>query len=188
MPQNPIDDKSTLAQVMDWCGQATSHYLSQCWPRSMWPYGVTRPGRNRRKFSDDIFKCIFLNKNVLILIKILLKFILYGPINNIPPLVQIMAWCRPGNIIWTNDNYFTEAYVSLCLNELMYSLLLYLTVINYNSTWLHFTSLQIHTLRAWLGPTNSCYFFPLGLQLLDMRAVKFLLLSEFLSPHYDQNE
>ena len=35
--------KSTLVQVMAWCRQATSHYLSQCWPRSMLPYGVTRP-------------------------------------------------------------------------------------------------------------------------------------------------
>ena len=34
---------STLAQVMAWCWQATSHYLSQCWPRSLLPYGVTRP-------------------------------------------------------------------------------------------------------------------------------------------------
>ena len=37
------DDKSTLVQVMAWGRQATSHYLSQCWPRSMLPYGVTRP-------------------------------------------------------------------------------------------------------------------------------------------------
>ena len=37
------DDKSTLVQVMAWCRQATSHYLSQCWPCSMSPYGVTRP-------------------------------------------------------------------------------------------------------------------------------------------------
>ena len=37
------DDKSTLVQVMAWCRQATSHYLSQCWPCSMLPYGVTRP-------------------------------------------------------------------------------------------------------------------------------------------------
>ena len=36
------DDQSTLVQVMAWCHQATSHYLSQCWPRSLWPYGVTR--------------------------------------------------------------------------------------------------------------------------------------------------
>ena len=37
------DDKSTLVQVMAWCHQATSHYPSQCWPRSMLPNGVTRP-------------------------------------------------------------------------------------------------------------------------------------------------
>ena len=28
---------------MAWCRQATSHYLNQCWPRSLPPYGVTRP-------------------------------------------------------------------------------------------------------------------------------------------------
>ena len=37
------DEKSTLVQVMAWCRQAPSHYLSQCWPRSMSPYDVTRP-------------------------------------------------------------------------------------------------------------------------------------------------
>ena len=37
------DDQSTLVQVMAWCRQATSHYLSQCWPRYLSPYGVTRP-------------------------------------------------------------------------------------------------------------------------------------------------
>ena len=35
-------DQSTLFQVMAKCHQATSHYLSQCWPRSLSPYGVTR--------------------------------------------------------------------------------------------------------------------------------------------------
>ena len=28
---------------MDWCRQATSHYLSQWWLRSLSPYGITRP-------------------------------------------------------------------------------------------------------------------------------------------------
>ena len=37
------DDQSTLVQVMAWCHQATSLYLSQCWSKSMSPYGVTRP-------------------------------------------------------------------------------------------------------------------------------------------------
>ena len=43
MPRDLTDDKSTLVQVMAWCRQATSHYLSQCWPSSMSPYCVTRP-------------------------------------------------------------------------------------------------------------------------------------------------
>ena len=43
MSWNLTDDKSTLVQVMAWCRQATSHYLSQCWPSSVSPYGVTSP-------------------------------------------------------------------------------------------------------------------------------------------------
>ena len=41
MAQGLADDKSTLAQVMAWCCQATSHYLNQCWHRFMSPYGMT---------------------------------------------------------------------------------------------------------------------------------------------------
>ena len=37
------DDQATLIQVMAWCCQATNHCLSQCWPRSLSPYDVTRP-------------------------------------------------------------------------------------------------------------------------------------------------
>ena len=43
MSLDSSDDQSTLVQVMAWWRQATSHYLSQCWPRSLSPYGVTRP-------------------------------------------------------------------------------------------------------------------------------------------------
>ena len=39
------DVKSILVQVMAWCRQATSHYLNQCWPRSLSPYDITRPQR-----------------------------------------------------------------------------------------------------------------------------------------------
>ena len=56
-----------------------------------------RPRQNERHFTDDIFKCIFLNENVWIPIKISLKFVPKSPINNIPALVQIMAWRRPGD-------------------------------------------------------------------------------------------
>ena len=53
-----------------------------------------RPRQNGRHFADDVFKCILLNGNVWIPIKISLKFVPKGPINNIPSLVLIMAWRR----------------------------------------------------------------------------------------------
>ena len=43
MPEDLTDDKSALVQVMAWCRQATSHYLSQCWLSLLSPYGVARP-------------------------------------------------------------------------------------------------------------------------------------------------
>ena len=55
-----------------------------------------RQRQNGRHFPDDILKLIFLNENVWISSKISLKFVPRGPINNMPALVQIMAWRRPG--------------------------------------------------------------------------------------------
>ena len=56
-----------------------------------------RPKQNGRHFPDDILKWIFFNENAWISIEISLKFVPKGQINNIPALVQIMAWCRPGD-------------------------------------------------------------------------------------------
>ena len=60
-------------------------------------FNILRLRQNGCHFADDIFKCIFLNENVWIPIKISLKFVPQGPINNIPALVQIMAWRQPGD-------------------------------------------------------------------------------------------
>ena len=53
--------------------------------------------QNYHHFANDIFKCIFLNENVWILLKISLKFVNKVWINNIPSLVQLMAWRLPGD-------------------------------------------------------------------------------------------
>ena len=45
MPQNLADDEWKLGWVMAWCRQATSHYLSQSWSRSLSPYDITTPQR-----------------------------------------------------------------------------------------------------------------------------------------------
>ena len=75
-----------------------------------------RPKQNRRHFADDVFKCNFLNENVWIPMKISLKFVPKVQINNIPALVQILAWRRSG------DKPLSEPMMvslpSLGLNEL----------------------------------------------------------------------
>ena len=94
-----------FVQEKAWCRPARSHSLSQCWSRSCWPYvaftpqwvNTLRPRQDGCHFPDDTFKWIFLNENVSISIKISLKFVPNGPIDKSPALVQIIAWCRPGD-------------------------------------------------------------------------------------------
>ena len=56
-----------------------------------------RPRQNGRRFADDTFKRIFLNEHIRISTKNSLKFDPKVLINNIPALVLIMAWRRPGD-------------------------------------------------------------------------------------------
>ena len=65
--------------------------------RNISPWNTLRLRQNGCHFPDEIFKCIFLNENVWVLIEISLKFVPNGPINNIPALIQIMAWRCPGD-------------------------------------------------------------------------------------------
>ena len=63
--------------------------------------------------ADNNFKCIFLNENRWISIRIWLKFVPNGPIDNKPALVQVLAWRRTGNkplpeLMLTE---FTDAYM-----------------------------------------------------------------------------
>ena len=51
---------------------------------------------NDHHFSDDKFKCIFLNGNFWILDKKSLEYVLLGLINDIIALIQVMAWRRTG--------------------------------------------------------------------------------------------
>ena len=62
-----------------------------------WHINALRLIQNGWLFADENFTCIFLNENVWISLKISLKFFPEVRINNIPSLVQIMAWRRPGD-------------------------------------------------------------------------------------------
>ena len=86
-------------------------------------------------FSADIFKSIFLNENVWISIKIALKFVSRGQINNIPALFQIMAWRRPGDKPLSEPMMvkFTDAYMrhsaSIKFLRLLFSYVQYCAIV-----------------------------------------------------------
>ena len=58
---------------------------------------------NGRHVVDDIFKCIFLNESVWFLIKMSLKFVPRGLINNSLCSDNGLVPSRRQAIIWTND-------------------------------------------------------------------------------------
>ena len=84
------DNFHTISVVLGW-GCSRSQQRNNQSPVLSIRTGGAR--QNERQFPDDISKCIFLNESIWILIKISLKFIPKGQINNIPSLIQIMA-CR----------------------------------------------------------------------------------------------
>ena len=79
-----------------------------------------------------ILKWISLNENVLISIIICMKFVPRGPINNIPVLVQIMAWHLPGDKPWSESMMVSlPAYIrhSASMNfNAVFNMLLYGTL------------------------------------------------------------
>ena len=105
---------------------APSHYLSQCrnmadlavhisWDILHMALNTLRPRQNGHHFPDDIFKWIFLNENVGILIKISLKFLPKVPTDNKPALVQIMAWRHPGDK--TLSEFCHSSSMHICVTQ-----------------------------------------------------------------------
>ena len=62
---------------------------------------------------DDNFRCIFLNENDRIPIRISVKFVPRSPINNNPALVQVMAWRR------TDDKPLSELMLTWFIDAYM---------------------------------------------------------------------
>ena len=85
MPWDLTEDKSTFVQVMAWCRQATSHYLSQCWPSSMSPYGVARPQWDQEPV------CIL--NSVQCSMALVRTSVIIGADNSLPPEAMIcISW------------------------------------------------------------------------------------------------
>ena len=63
--------------------------------------------------ADEIFNRIFLSENVWISIKISLKFVFKGSIDNKPALVQVTAWH------WTGDKPLSEPMLTQLIEAYM---------------------------------------------------------------------
>ena len=76
-------------------------------------FNTLRPRQNGRHLAHNIFKYIFLNANLWILNKISLKYVLWGLIDNMAALIQIMASRRRGGKPLSEAMLvcFTDAYM-----------------------------------------------------------------------------
>ena len=114
-----------------------------------------RPGQNGRHSADDIFKCIFLNENAWIPIKISLKFVPKGPINNIPALVQIMLGTNQAASHYLNQWWlvYWRIYASVGLNELRHgSVMTSIKIMGCNnSSMTRWWSVRAVKVRVWMG-------------------------------------
>ena len=82
--QNKAKQNKTQTQV---CLHPNQSFMSSTRRNSS-----SAPRQNSRLFADNIFICIFVNKTFRILVDISVKFVPKGPNDNIPALVQILAW------------------------------------------------------------------------------------------------
>ena len=131
------DDKSTLVQVMAWCHQATSHYLSQWWPRSLSPNGITRPQLVK---TQTIFWIIVISWS--------------GICSSIPICTL--------NAIWMQCNGITHSGIALHSFMITFPspLAFFIMYRNKHISLLHFTTFCILILMNVLNPTPKHYTPP----------------------------
>ena len=98
MPKDLSDDKSIMVQVMAWCHQATSHYLSQCWCWSMTPYSMVSKNREHRKRLGEwkIIIIIFFSFDHSFNSCIDVTFFFYSACKS---LLEILLWKRSRMIL-----------------------------------------------------------------------------------------
>ena len=123
---NTIQTLSFLKTLLYRVVASGTHFTNAYWAHNwnlvkiLLALNTLRPRQNGRRFTDDTFKCIFLNENVRSSIEISLKVVPKGLINNNPALVQIMTWRQSGDKpLYEPMIVYWRIYVSLGLNKLI---------------------------------------------------------------------
>ena len=127
---------------MAWYPKALRNHLLQYWFIINWTIinnnYSSPPGQNGGHFADDILRCIFVNKNVCIMLKISLKFVL-SEANRQHPSIGLDNGLAPNRrqaINWTNaDPIHWRIYAALGGDELMESTSQYNNVLSRKCIW-----------------------------------------------------
>ena len=126
-------------------------FIYVMWQDSCYRHTLTHWGQDKMAaiFADDIFKCILLNENVWISIKVSLKFVAKVRINNIPALVQIMAWRRTGDKP-LSEPMMVILWMHICITRPQWVNSVDLGIISPWTKWLPFRRRQIQMhFREW---------------------------------------
>ena len=106
------------------------------------PINTWRLRQNGRHFPYDILKWIFLNENVWSSIKISLKLVPNGSINNIPVLVLIMAWRQPGDKP-LSEPMMVRLLRHICITRPQW--------VNQQCFWSYFSALMLWTISCYIA-------------------------------------
>ena len=93
-------------------------------------FNSSHPGQNGCHFTDNIFKCIFINEKFCIAIQISLRFVAKGPINYANPVYGVATICHQVRWLhWGHPSLFHIAtsiliwYKMFCVRDISYRLL-----------------------------------------------------------------
>ena len=136
----------------------------------LWSLYTLRPRQNGRHFTYDTFKRIFLNETFRISIKISLKFVPKGPINNIPALVQVMAWR------WSGDKPLSEPVMVILLTHICVT----------RPQWVN--TLKLKQNRCHFADVFKCIFMNEKVSILIIISLRFIPMGPINSSPPGQNE
>ena len=177
------DDKSTLVQVMAWCRQATSHFLNQCWPRSLAPYGVIRPQWVKDETISDCLICFVLK---------LTSCDIYESYCCNSSLAIYLLNCWLILTTWNNyqlKNIFLIQIISVSCNETHYRCLTLMPANKYshiyhkvwNKITYPFPNIRGYTVEVWEWISNFIPHF-MGCDYLSMLGLKLIHVSKKRGP------
>ena len=161
----------------------TDHAITFFLPR--WDINILRPRQNCCHFADDIFRCIFFNQNGAF--RLIFHWSLFLRVkkkqNNIPSLVQIIAWHRPGDKP-LSEPMMVRSLTHICVTQPKWVNNLGFDFVRWKSHCLPLGRISITCTNSVLrnhSQYQGSFKFRLTFQDLKMKSITLILRFKFLS-------